>query len=107
MTDVACGATPCDLATGRPGDLDQVGESASRQVERPDLGGLSPSRGRSTTRPKRPNRPKAQLRRCRKGADDLDRAVGAAVQRLCTGREAADGFRRIFFTTCLILPTGS
>ena len=33
MADVACGATPCDLATGRPDDLGQVGGSASRQVK--------------------------------------------------------------------------
>jgi len=32
MADVACGATPCDLATGRPDDLDQLGESASRSA---------------------------------------------------------------------------
>ena len=32
MADVACEATLCDLATGRLDDLDQVGESASRQV---------------------------------------------------------------------------
>ena len=34
MADVACGSTPCDLATGRLDDLGQVGGSASRQVDK-------------------------------------------------------------------------
>ena len=41
MADVACGATSCDLATGRLDDLNQVGGSASRQVESSDCGDQS------------------------------------------------------------------